>query len=101
MSQSQADICPHPAERPSQLLPIPPLKVVTEHWVELPVWLTTSDFFLVTSSWFLFQPFLLTFATERAPVLTLEGTKQTENPTPPPASRVTHSVEHNLSSLSC
>ena len=95
MSQSQADTCPHPADRPTQLPPIPPLEAVTEHWVELPVWLTASDFFLVTSSWLLFQP----FATERAPVLTLEGTKQ--NKRAPPASRATLSVEDNLSSLSC
>ena len=79
MNQSQAYLCLHPAERPSHLPPIPPLKVVTEHWAELPGWLT-SDFLLVTRSWFLFQPFLLAFATSE---------------------RATLSVENTLSSLSC
>ena len=41
MNQSQAYLCPHPAQRPSHIPPI--LKVVTECWVELPGWLT-SDF---------------------------------------------------------
>ena len=44
MNQSQAYLCPHPAQRPSHIPPI--LKVVTECWVELPGWLT-SDFLLV------------------------------------------------------
>ena len=79
MNQSQAYLCLHPAERPSHLPPIPPLKVVTEHWAELRGWLT-SDFLLVARSWFLFQPFLLAFATSE---------------------RATLSVENTLSSLSC